>query len=301
MPCYSPLHAYEGKLQANGKRPTVWQERDSDGGARRDFCCSQCVGCRLERSRQWAGRCMDEASLYHCNCFITLTYDDEHLPGNRSLDHRVFQLFMKKLRKRFGANIRFYMAGEYGDKFRRPHYHALLFNHDFPDKELFTVRNGNRLYTSAELQALWPNGFSSVGDVSFDSAAYVARYVMKKITGEKAVDHYVDHDTGELLKPEYSVMSKGRKAIGTGGIGKGWYDKFKGDVFPSDEYVVRGVISRPPRYYDNLFQLEDDGEFDLLKARRRAKAVYSDSERLAVKERCKLAQIKSLVRPLEVR
>lgn len=295
MTCYSPLHAYEGKLQANGKRPTVWQERDSDGGQRRDFPCAQCIGCRLERSRQWACRCMDEASLYANNCFITLTYDDEHLPGNRSLDHRVFQLFMKKLRKRFGAKIRFYMAGEYGDKFRRPHYHALLFNHDFADKQLFTIRNENRLYTSGELQQLWRNGFSSVGDVTFDSAAYVARYVMKKITGDKAEDHYVDKTSGELLAPEYSAMSR------RPGIGRGWYDLFKGDVYPSDQKVVRGIITRPPRFYDNLFQLEDDGAFDLLKARRRAKAVYNDSERLAVKERCKLAQIKTLSRPLEVR
>lgn len=178
MPCYSPLPAFKGPVKENGKISILWKA--PEGTEKLDLPCGKCVGCRLNRSRQWAIRCMHEASLYDKNCFITLTYDDEHLPKNRGLDVSHFQNFMKRLRKEYGQGIRFFHAGEYGSKTRRPHYHALLFNHDFVDKSLIAVRNDHRLYVSPSLQRLWPFGYSSVGDVTFESAAYVARYSLKK-------------------------------------------------------------------------------------------------------------------------
>ena len=158
MACYRPLRAYalrnaEGKMQVSFKRKIgyepIW------------LPCGQCIGCRLERSRQWAMRCMHEAQMYDRNCFVTLTYDDEHLPPNGSLNKRDFQLFMKRLRKRYGSGIRYYQCGEYGELLGRPHHHAILFNFDFDDKVLWSVRDGVRLYRSASLEQLWPHGYSN--------------------------------------------------------------------------------------------------------------------------------------------
>jgi len=309
MPCYSPLHAYKGKSKDADKISITFRRSDSWRGQQLNLPCGQCVGCRLERSRQWAVRCMHEASLYDSNCFLTLTYDDKNLPSDLSLNKSHFQDFMKRLRKRYGSGIRYYHCGEYGDIYGRPHYHALLFNHDFEDKKFFSERNGNRVYTSDSLSNLWTAGFSVIGEVTFESAAYVARYVMKKVTGEKADDYY----GGRL--PEYTTMSRGSKKLGTGGIGKGWFDKFKSDVYPIDRVIVRGHPSRPPRFYDTLLGREDRSTLERLKINREINGtrfvsdVLSDGRvirvsdqsgpRLLVKEQVKLAEISTLKRPLE--
>lgn len=193
----------------------------------RPFACGQCRGCRLEKSRQWAVRCLHEASLHEDNCYLTLTLDDAHLTS-MSLDYSLFQGFMRRLRKEVGK-VRFYMAGEYGESNLRPHFHALLFGYDFPDKvHLRQSPAGFKLYRSPLLESLWPFGFSSVGACSFESAAYVARYVMKKVNGELAEEHY----GGRV--PEFSRMSL------KPGIGAGWIDKFAGDVIPDGKVVVNG-------------------------------------------------------------
>ena len=146
---------------------------------------------------------MHEASLHDENSFLTLTYSDENLPPGGSLHLPDFQNFMKRLRKSIAPKrVRFYHCGEYGDILSRPHYHALLFGYDFDDRKFFAKRNENSVYTSTELSSLWPHGFSVVGSVTFESAAYVARYVMKKVTGERSLDHYGG------LKPEYTTMSR---------------------------------------------------------------------------------------------
>ena len=162
--------------------------------------CGRCVGCRLKRSKEWAIRCIHESKLHSDNAFITLTYDDKKLPyrpigvppADKSLYYPDFQKFMKRLRKAYsGRIIRFYMAGEYGEQFGRPHFHACLFGVDFSDKIPFKkTPSGSVIYTSKILEKLWPYGFSSVGNVDFQSAAYVARYIMKKITGAAADSHY---------------------------------------------------------------------------------------------------------------
>jgi hypothetical protein len=126
-----------------------------------------------------------------------------------------------------------------------PHYHACLFSLDFADREFFKrTPSGSSLYISKTLQSLWPLGFSTVGDVTFESSAYVARYIMKKVNGDAADQHYSRFHslTGELhqLKPEYVTMSR------RPGLAKGWYDKFKGDVYPSDFLVHNGVKFKPP-------------------------------------------------------
>lgn len=251
--------------------------------------CGQCVECRLKRSREWAARCMHEASLHAENCFITLTYRDNPV----SLNYRDFQLFMKRLRKVF-PKVRFYMCGEYGEEFSRPHFHACLFGVNFPDR----VRFGKSLFRSALLERLWPHGHSSIGAVTFESAAYVARYVMKKVTGDAAEAHYrfVDPDTGEVFDrtPEFCHMSL------KPGIGADWLGKFFSDVYPTGQMVVRGVESQSPRYYDKLYRRADRAGFDGLKEARFVESLarYRDNYdyRLAVREKVVYARTRLLRR-----
>ena len=196
MVCYHPLDAWR---TSSGDVRLSYNPKFCDSPhPNLKLPCSQCVGCRLDRSRKWAIRCMHEAKMHDNNCFITLTYDDSKLPerpvgvlpANISLYYEDFQLFMKRLRKHFHPQvIRFYMAGEYGENFGRPHFHSCLFGIDFPDRELFSrTPSGSLIYRSKILESLWPHGYSSVGNFYFKSAAYVARYVMKKITGDPAGD-----------------------------------------------------------------------------------------------------------------
>lgn len=295
MPCYHPVQAYQ---LVSGD--VVFVER-GDVVRSLQLKCGQCVGCRLERSRQWAVRCMHEASLYENNCFVTLTYDDEHLPPLGSLRYRDFQLFMKRLRRRFSfARIRFYMCGEYGEEFGRPHFHACLFNFDFPDKEyLAKSPAGLRTYRSAALEELWPFGFSSIGAVTFESAAYVARYCMKKVTGDLAEDHYavLDVSTGEIgaRVAEFNRMSL------RPGIGAEWLSRFHSDVYPEGMVVVNGVKARAPRYYDKKFEGADpDGYAEMLFRREGELDPGEQTDaRLSVREQVAQARISQLKRGLK--
>lgn len=254
MPCYHPLKGYRASQPgASGKFGVVFKPPHPDQQSI-DIPCGRCIGCRLERSRQWAVRCLHEASLYDQNCFVTLTYDNKHLPAGGNLVKSDLQKFFKRLRKRFGK-FRYYACGEYGSELGRPHFHACIFGFDFADKCLWSVRGGVRLYVSADLVALWPFGFSTIGQVTFESAAYVARYVTKKITGDMAKEHYTrfDSTTGEFweLTPEFNVMSR------RPGIAKPWLDKYMSDVFPGDFVISRGREMKPPRYYDVQFEKSD--------------------------------------------
>lgn len=243
----------------------------------------------------WAVRCVHEASTHldvvtgrsNC-CFITLTYDDEHWPEWGSLQLRDWQLFAKQWRNQIGK-FRYMMCGEYGDQFGRPHYHAVVFGEDLKDdrKYLKTVR-GNRIDTSQRLDSVWTKGFATVGDVSFESCAYVARYCMKKITGAKALDHYfagVNIETGEchMRKPEFNTMSK------KPGLGNKWYKKWKTDVYPRDLMMMNGQKIRPPKYYDDLYEVDEEELFKKVKKKRREAVKLNDKkektrERLRSKE-----------------
>lgn len=295
MPCYHPLRAYK---TAFGE--VVFCERSKyDVIAQLSLPCGQCIGCRLERSRQWAMRCMHEASMYERNCFITLTYDDDHLPVRQMLFYPHFQLFMKRLRKQAGVPVRFYMCGEYGELNWRPHYHACLFNWDFADKYYWsTSESGEKLYRSPALESLWPLGCCSVGRVTFESAAYCARYCVQKITGHNAQFFYarVDSDGKYQLVPEFNHMSL------KPGIGAPWLAKWGGDVYPHDFVIVNGVECKPPKYYDKLWSICDMEEMEAIKFLREqhGRSVYSDNtmERLAVKEVVAKAKISQLYRSM---
>lgn len=275
--CTSPNFAYR---QSDGSRPKfskslkeLWKNKQILPPEAMPIKCQQCMTCRLSRSREWALRCAHEASLYQQNCFLTLTYEDGHLPKDMSLSVREMQLFNKKLRKEFEGfdpvlkngketfPIRTYYCGEYGDKYKRPHYHELLFNFDFPDRKLFKIKNGFRYYTSDSLNEIWGKGFAVIGDLTFESAAYVARYVTKKITGKIASEHY----QGRL--PEFGIPSR------NGGIGRGWFDLYHEDVYSYDQAILtrkdgKPHILRPPKYYDKLYKENFPEQFEALSIKR---------------------------------
>lgn len=297
MTCYHPLSAWRGGKQKSGKRAIVFRRSESELASGVQLPCGQCVGCRLERSRQWAIRCVHESEMYARNCFLTLTFDPEHLPKDGSIAVRDLQLFLKRLRKAYPDDrIRFFACGEYGGLLGRPHYHACLFNFDFADKVLFTMSRGHRLYRSDSLDRIWKNGSALIGEVTFESAAYVARYIMKKINGDIQDEHY----KGKV--PEFVTMSRGGRG-GLGGIGVPWLDKFMTDVFPCDEVVVRGVKMRPPKFYFDKFSEIDPLAAGEIKKGRVIEALRNwrdnDSFRLPVKELVKKSSLKSLRRNLE--
>lgn len=294
MPCYHPITAYR---TAGGD---ITFRQGHGVGSSITLPCGGCIGCRLERSRQWAVRCMHEASLHDANMFLTLTYDDEHLPYGATLVKRHMQLFFKSLRKRLSSlRISYYMCGEYGDEGRRPHYHALIFGYTFPDKIFHKFNDqGDKIFVSPILDKLWGQGYCYIGSVTFKSAGYVARYCLKKVTGKQAAAHYqvVNRDTGEIteLVPEYAAMSL------KPGIGKRWFQRFGSEVFPDDFIISKGRKLLPPRYYGRLHEADNPDSMAAVKLLRVRFGSRHKSEslpdRLAVREAVKVASITFLKR-----
>lgn len=292
MPCYHPVTMYRGAPR-DGERPVVFDSTKREIGLPEvKVPCGNCVGCRLERSRQWAVRCMHEASLYEDNCFLTLTYADEFLPPFNSLDRTAFPRFMKRLRKRYAERrVRYYHCGEYGSEMGRPHYHALLFGFDFPDKVLWTERGGFPIWRSPSLEALWsekgkPLGLTEIGSVTFESASYVARYLVKKSGGPS---YYFDSETGEYAEREAEYVTMSRRP----GIGRVWYDHYRDETYRSDSVLARGVECKPPRYYDKLYESENPSGMELVRRERMAArdVLESSRERLAVREKVAEARV----------
>ncbi|UDN67688.1 replication initiator protein [robinz microvirus RP_94] len=232
-------------------------------------------------------RCLHEAKSSRHNCFITLTYSPDNVPL-QGLRYRDFQLFSKRARKALGP-FRFYMCGEYGEHLTHPHYHACLFGVDFPDRVHWsTGPSGFKLYRSSELERLWPSGFSSVGDVTFESAGYVARYCVQKRLGDDAARYY-----GALTHPFNHMSLKP-------GIGQAFLDRFLGDIYPNDFVVVNGRPVKPPKFYDQKFREFHEESFEEIRFARecRARERYLDNTdaRLLVKEEVQRARVRSLSR-----
>lgn len=223
----------------------MFKKSDSETGVGIKIPCGKCPGCKLEQSRQWAVRCMHEKRLHSDSAFLTLTYSDEHLPRSNSLVLEHLQGFMKRLRsdvfyKTEKTGLRFFACGEYGSKTNRPHYHLLLLNTDFADKKLIKSGSAYNLYASATVSKLWTLGHHALGDVTFDSAAYVARYCLKKNqNGKKVTD-------GRL--PEFVTMSR------RPGLGDGYFDRYKDELISHDTIIVNGVSAALPRFYDGKIE-----------------------------------------------
>ncbi len=304
MPCYHPL------LAAAVLRPSTWKKIPRRSLPHK-LPCGRCIGCRLERKRQWAVRITHEAQTHDANSFLTLTYDDEHLPNpfhrhdphrglthlTGTLDRTEFPRFMKRLRKKLApTRVRYFHCGEYGDELERPHYHACLFGHDFSDdRQACGKSSGHLLYQSALLTKAWGRGRAIIGELTFDSAAYVAGYVTKKINGPLAEQHYerIDPVTGEIiqLEPEFATMSRGGRD--GRGIGFGFFKEYRDDIYPRDEIISRGFPAKPPRAYDNWLEEMDEAAADKVRDLRSLSRDRSEETRarLRVREEYTQAQV----------
>lgn len=279
--------------------------------------CGQCVECRLKRSRQWADRCMLE-SLYHDkNYFITLTYDNDnvhfgppvsHIDSDTgeltmrqymTLDKRDLTLFIKQLR--YYTPFRYFACGEYGDETARPHFHLCAFGLDIADKLEPYKKNdlGHQLYKCSWLDEIWGHGFVTVADLSWETCAYTARYVMKKQTG---FESHIYEDKG--IVPEYVVMSR------RPGIAYQYFEDHGDTIYETDELFIKtlkgGKRGLPPRYFDKLYEIEDPEHMESVRNLRQLKGELahinlgmSNSEYIAHCERkgnAKERSIKKLVR-----
>lgn len=266
--------------------------------SKRPVRCGKCIGCRLEYSRQWAVRIMHEASLHEQNSFVTLTYKDNPV----DLCYPDFQYFMRKVRKEYGY-ARFFAAGEYGELGLRPHFHAVLFGVGFHDGvSLGKGESGFKLFSSDALSALWSHGMASFGSVTFESAAYVARYVTKKVDGVRQLTGWhpytrVGADGYEMeVRPEFAKMSL------RPGIGARWLDKYWCDVWPHGKVVSRGHVSTAPRYYRKKFAarfpyLARDKSFEEMEAIS-GRVEENAPERLEAKETVTRARLGMLKRKI---
>ncbi|WNK14452.1 MAG: replication initiator protein [Microvirus sp.] len=236
--------------------------------------------------------------MHEYNSFITLTYEDKHLPDDYSVQLRTLQLFMKRLRKHEkGKRIRFFGCGEYGDQTLRPHYHALLFGHDFTDKKVFKKTDYGPVFTSEILDKIWGFGYCSTAAVNYKTASYVARYVLKKITGDRADDHYLrlhpNRGTLHHVGPEFATQSV------RPGLGTSWFNKFKSDAFPSDFVVLDGTKMAVPRFYTK--KLAEEEQLKIKRQRKRSGLKRKPDQtpaRLRVREEIKQSQISVLQRKL---
>lgn len=280
--------------------------------------CGKCLDCRLSYSRDWANRCMLELGYHEDAYFVTLTYDDEHLlescrryygdlvtgeaHESFSLVKRDLQLFFKRLRKAYpDCHIRYYAAGEYGDSSLRPHYHAIIYGLHLDDLRQYKKNfQGNYLYNSAKLSSVWQKGFVVIGEVTWESCAYVARYIMKKQKGQGA-SVYEQFN----IEPEFVVMS--RKP----GIAYQYFLDNKENIFHNQIINLStekgGKKFRPPKYYDRLFDYEYPDEMKQIKEFRRhvceqnkenlLRQINIDYEEyLNIKERNHIARTKILER-----
>lgn len=309
MTCFKPLTAYKSQERnpGTGKHLITFNPMKALIEASSfKLPCNQCIGCRADKARDLATRVIHEAQMHERSCFLTLTYSNECVPPSYSVSKRDFQLVMKRIRKEFGSGIKYLAVGEYSDPPAwRPHYHAILAGLDFPDKKRWSERGGNRVYRSAALERLWPYGLSEIGSVTSQSAGYVARYCMKKLTGELADEHYLRSSPidGAIyrVEPEFALMSR-RPALGLS-----WLNRFKSDVFPCDCVVLDGRQKPVPRYYlgklaeDEAKRVKRDRlrkEHRDLEARRRRRADATPA-RLAVREDVFASKLKRLVRTLD--
>lgn len=256
--------------------------------------CGHCISCYMKRATDWAIRCVHEMAFWPTGCFLTLTYATDKLPQNRSLRVEHFQLFMKRLREYLARvenveRIKYFACGEYGDKTDRPHYHAVVFGWKPGDMVEVPNNPGTEytLYDSKIVADLWTHGRVRIGTLTARSAAYVARYTIKKQYGEAAQKEYAD---------------KGRVApflLCSQGIGRGYFAKWRCDIYPSD-FVVDGEDFQKhsvPRFYDKLLEECDKAAYEavkrtrLEKASKRYNAADNTPQRLAVREECASAKL----------
>lgn len=261
--------------------------------------CRKCTECRLQYSREWATRCMCESMTSTQSWFLTLTYDEEHVPGINKRTGELFHGFGtyekrngkfeqvmtlepedmtrfkdsldKKLRRAGKKPLRYYYCGEYGSTTFRPHYHMIAFNLELEESEMklqFINNEHQPIYKCQWLEDLWGKGMVRIGAVTWNSAAYVARYIMKKQTGKE----------GEKRKeiigniPEYVTMST------RPGIGKDYALMNRETIEALDKIILPGkkaknvhTIKYFEKLYDDLYEQENGQDATLLRKQERFK------------------------------
>jgi hypothetical protein len=267
MPCTAPLDVWQ---QASSGAVLFKKPLDKPAYPI-TIACGQCIDCRLKKATDWQTRIIHEAKMHDENCFITLTYDDEHLPYGGSLDKTHLQKFKKRLRDKIApTKIRTFDAGEYGDQKGRPHYHSIIFGWNPRDRELVREsKKGGKIlrdYTSETLTKIWGMGKTEVADFTTQTAGYIARYAIKKVTGDRKQEHYerLVTTTGEIIQaePEFITMSS------RPGIGRKWIEKYVTDVYPWDEVIIDGKPRPVPKYYDDYFEKINPEEMERIKIER---------------------------------
>lgn len=306
MPCFHPIDAYRSAVRGEtGKYGITFNSKQAlieNLGSAFQLPCGKCIGCRIDRSRQWAVRCMHEAQMHPANCFLTLTYDEKKLPDDYSISLDHYQKFLKRLRISVAQPLRFFGCAEYGSEEGahpfQPHYHFLIFNYRPTDLKLQSRKKNIPLYTSEHIQKLWKYGYSTVGEVNYQTAAYCARYVIKKIGGDKAAEHYtrVHPVTGKIsqVKPEFATQSR------RPGLGASWLAEFKADIYPSDFVVVDGKKHPIPKFYTR--QLQEEEQTRLKRERNksaRLRQADNTHKRLRDREQVQLSRVSALKRNLK--
>lgn len=274
MACFYPRDAWRSRqVNESGKRSLVYNVREGFQDMHLQVPCGKCTGCRADQALMWSIRAYHESTLHTQNSFVTLTYDEKHLPVDAKLDKAHLQLFFKRFR-RSGNRVRYFACGEYGEQSRRPHYHAIIFGQDFLGD---AIRINDQLYSSPFLAERWGLGFVSVAPVNMQSICYVCGYTQKKAG---------DPDT-------FTLMSR------RPGIGHDWLDKYKVDLLHEGVVTIEGREYPVPKRY--LEWYEDD--FRTVKRLRLARARasvagdplqrYNDLKNRAINHRAKLKQGRS--------
>nr|QJB20008.1 MAG: replication initiator protein [Microvirus sp.] len=324
MPCTFPLQGFfsgiNGQFKYCEKAQAAFRAGKSLGG-QGAVSCGQCINCRLRLQRDWAIRAAHESTLWPSSSFLTFTFDtpsmkrlcplakwsdpfDDFTPDpvkvplkeRYSIVRQHMVKFNKDLRERlYPELVRFMYCGEYGDRYKRPHYHSIVFNYDFPDKK-FYKRIGTKDYFNSDLlSSLWPHGHAVISDFSFETASYVAGYMLQKVSGRGKDRHY------KGLCPEFAGYSR------MPGLGYEWFHRYWRDLYPSDECVVqlgdRKCVVRPPAYYDRLLKKFHPDVFEAVSLARRKDLVDlaedHSYERLQAIHKCTVAKINRLVKNLE--
>ena len=257
--------------------------------------CGKCIGCRLDYSRDWANRGYLESLYYEQNYFITLTYDEKHLTIPQEMETsegitytdleenewkgilvpKEFKRFLNTLRKiskrEFKhTGIRYIGCGEYGGKEKRPHYHLILFNCPLPIESFYKPRcswNKDMYYQNEIIERAWPNGISNICEANWNTIAYTARYITKKVNGKESEEYYTMQ--GQI--PEFLRSST------QPGIARQYYEDHKKEIYEKDKIMIvtkDGVQwSTPPKYFDRLLKKEDPEKMKWIKEQRRRKNI----------------------------
>lgn len=282
MPCFHPIKGWIGR---DGKFTTYSKNTWLDKREEIQIPCGQCLGCRLEYSRQWAIRCQHEMKFHKENCFITITYDDDHLP-RKGVNKKHIQDFIKRLRyylsndenfqKRLKlyhgrdptfkpeVNLRYFGCSEYGDQTYRPHYHFILFGFCPDDLVLFSKseKTGCCVYKSDFLTDIWGQGNVLVGEsCNFETAAYIARYVVKQFKQKEILN-----ENFKKLNKNFILCSR-RPAIGAR-----FFEENIGQLERLDKVLIReGVRCLPPKYYDKKLKEVSPMAYEINKQKRKEK------------------------------